>query len=248
MTTFASNKIVQDSGTLLSDLATASALTAGLALKVSKSGDSMSGNLNMALNSVVSVNTLSGSTNSRSVDNILSCTTLPTYGRLPMFAIANKVLEDSGISSFDIVTGPASTVDNNLASFNLTSGKIIKNSGILSSDVVLKSGTTMTGVLSQSNTTEATSSTGSIVTLGGISVAKKAFVSSNVVIGPSQTITYEGRLNLLGALNSTAGPHYNAYVSGVNGQFPTFQQLNYSHDFVATSYDAYWDGAWRSAL
>ena len=34
--------------------------TAGLVSKVSKSGDSMSGNLNMALKSVINVNTLSG--------------------------------------------------------------------------------------------------------------------------------------------------------------------------------------------
>ena len=30
-------------------------------------------------------------------------------------------------------------------------------------------------------------------------------------------------------------------------QYPAFQQFNYSHDFVATSYDAYWDGSWRSS-
>ena len=47
-----------------------------------------------------------GSTNTRTADNILSCATLPTYGRLPMFTAANKVLEDSSISSFDVVQQP----------------------------------------------------------------------------------------------------------------------------------------------
>ena len=55
-----------------------------------------------------------------------------------MFAVLNKVIEDSGISSFDVVTGPASAVNDNLASFNLKTGKIIKDSTIASTNVVLK--------------------------------------------------------------------------------------------------------------
>jgi len=93
-----------------------------------------------------------------------------------------KLIKDSGTSIFDVVTGPASATNNNLASYNLTSGKIIKDSGILTSNVFVADGSvSMSGVLNQANTTQSTATNnGSIVTLGGVGVAK------NVNIGVSQ--------------------------------------------------------------
>ena len=105
------SKAIQSSGTLISDLATNTALTAGLALKVAKAGDTMSGALAMGTNNITNVGTLSGATYSRTSDNILSCATLPTYGKLPMFSLTNKTLDDSTISSFDVVAGPASATN-----------------------------------------------------------------------------------------------------------------------------------------
>lgn len=176
------SKVVQSSGTLITDLATTAALTAGLALKVAKSGDSMSGTLNMATNNISNVGSLSDSTNTRTADNILSCTTNPTYGNLPMWSIVNKVFDDSAISSFNVVTGPASAVNNNLCSFNLTSGKIIKDSAIASTNVFKVDGTvSMTGVFTQSNTTDASSTTvASVKTAGGLGVVKKAFIGDTL--------------------------------------------------------------------
>ena len=242
--TYTGTKVINDSGTLLTDLATNASVTAGLALKVSKSGDTMSGALAMGTNNITNIGTLSGSTNSRTANDIISCTTLPTYGRLPMFAVPNKVIEDSGISSFDVVTGPAIVVNNNLASYNLTTGKIIKDSGILSTNVVTgpasavinniavygsttgKAITTVTsgigtlGALTLANTTASSSpTTGTLIISGsgaGLGVNGKVFTNDNVVIGPTQTITHESKLVLRGTVNSANGPHYNAYVPAVS--------------------------------
>ena len=116
-----------------------------MALKVNKAGDTMSGALAMGTNNISNVGSLSGATNTRTADNILSCLTNPTSGNLATFTASNKVLGDSGILASNIVTGPVSAVGDNLASFNLTTGKIIKDSTIATSNVVLKTGTTMVG-------------------------------------------------------------------------------------------------------
>ena len=140
-----------------------------------------------------------------------------------MFAVPNKVIEDSGISSFDVVTGPAIVVNNNLASYNLTTGKIIKDSGILSTNVVTgpasavinniavygsttgKAITTATsgigtiGALTLANTTSSSPTTGTLILSGsgaGLGVNGKVFTNDNVVIGPTQTITHESKLVL----------------------------------------------------
>ena len=63
--TFSSNKVIQDGGTLLSDLATTTAVN----LRLLKSGDTMSGALAMATNNIKNVGLLSGATNSRTVQH-----------------------------------------------------------------------------------------------------------------------------------------------------------------------------------
>ena len=113
-------------------------------------------------------------------------------------ATTGKLIKDAGISTLDVVTGPASAVNNSIAVYNLTTGKIIKDGGILSSNIFKVDGSiAMSGVINQSNTTDASSlTTGSFVTLGGIAVAKKAFIGDDVVIEPSQTMTLQNKLTL----------------------------------------------------
>ncbi len=123
---------------------------------------SNSGVLTPTSNLLMGANSISGSTNSRAADNILSCTTNPTYGNLPMWSLTNKVLENSGLSSFNVVTGPASATDGNLASYNFTTGKIIKDSGILSTNVVLGPASSISGRVTTFNGT-----TGKLIQDGG---------------------------------------------------------------------------------
>ena len=66
-------------------------------------------------------NSISGSIYTRTANNILSCLTTPTYGNIPMFSTVGKQLEDSSISSFNVITGPV----NNIAVYSSTSGKAI---------------------------------------------------------------------------------------------------------------------------
>lgn len=167
---------------------------------------------------------VSGSTNTRTADNILSCLTNPAYGRLPMFSTVNKVLEDSTVSSFDVVTGPATAVVNNIAVFSSTSGKAITTA---------TSGIGTIGALTLANTT-------------GLGVNEKGYFNSNVVIGPPQTIILDHMLTLRGVGGALTAPIMAAYVS--TSQYPIYQQLNWLSDNIAQSFDGYWDNvSWRSS-
>src|SRR5690606_30909859 len=147
----------------------------------------------------------------------------------------------------NLVTNAGSAANNGIAVFSGTTGKIIADSGATLSQYAALSGATFTGAVNFSATTASSStSTGSIVTAGGVGIAKKTFIGDNVVIGPTTPITSETKLVLRGtAATGTGGPHYTAYVS--TDQFPTFQNLNYAHDTIAMSFDGYFDNAWRSS-
>ena len=59
-------------------------------------------------------------------------------------------------------------------------------------------------------------------------------------------MTLQNKLRLRGTVTNIAGTHYSAYVS--TDQYPIYQQLNWSHDNISHSYDAYFDGTnWRSS-
>ena len=103
--TFVSDKVVQDGGTLLSDLATSAAVSTAY---LAKAGGTMTGAIAMGTNSITNIGSISGPVNSRTADNILSISTAQTYGNIAMLSVATKVIEDSGVSSFSVVTGPAS--------------------------------------------------------------------------------------------------------------------------------------------
>lgn len=65
-------------------------------------------------------------------------------------------------------------------------------------------------------------------------------------VGGSSTITGVPRLAIKGtASDATAGPHIAAYTS--SDIYPLFQVLSYAHDNVNISFDAYFDGSWRSS-
>ena len=161
-------KLVADSGILASSLATTAAMNTADNLRLLKAGDTMSGALAMGTNNITNVGSISGATYTRSADNILSCTTLPTYGNLAMFSATSKGIDDSFISSFSVVTGPASAVNNQVALFNGTTGKAIQV------------GTTAIGTLGAltlANTTVSTTTgTGSLINAGGFGNAGAAYI------------------------------------------------------------------------
>ncbi len=140
-----------------------------------------------------------------------------------------------------IVTGPASVTSGNLASYNGTSGKVIQDGNIALVDVFLRTGTvpmtgalnlntnnvTNGGVINVTNITDASSvSTGSIITAGGIGVAKKAYIGDSVFVNTTSAtakiVVSGGVQNVLGEdsciraisssaatkieLNNTSGP------------------------------------------
>ena len=51
------------------------------------------------------------------------------------------------------------------------------------------------------------------------------------------------KLAMDGTDQSTSGPHVQYSTSADN--YPVFQQLNWSHNNVALSFDSYWDGTWK---
>jgi hypothetical protein len=48
-----------------------------------------------------------------------------------------------------------------------------------------------------------------------------------------------------GTASSLSGPHVQYTVA--SDDYPVFQQLNWSHDNISQTFDAYYDGAWRSS-
>lgn len=87
------------------------------------------------------------------VTNIVTSTSTPSANQVATFTGTGKAIQNvtvtisggaisnvttiNGTNVSDFVTGPASATNNNLASYNSTSGKVIKDSGILSTSVVL---------------------------------------------------------------------------------------------------------------
>lgn len=70
----------------------------------------------------------------------ISTTSSPTFSNI---TITNNI---NGKVANDLVTGPASAINNDVCSFNSTTGKIIKDSGIATSNLFLKDGSvTATG-------------------------------------------------------------------------------------------------------
>lgn len=171
-------------------------------------GATLTGALAMGANNITSSGSLVGPTWTRTVDNIVSLPGVQTYGNIAMMSASTKVLEDSGVSSFSVVTGPASAVNNNVALFNGITGKVIQTGaaaigtlGALTLANTTASTTTGTGALicaggvgiggavnvggaiKTTNATASTStSTGAIISTGGIGVAGAAYIGGATFI------------------------------------------------------------------
>ncbi|CAM6053931.1 unnamed protein product [Sphagnum tenellum] len=93
-------------------------------------------------------------------------------------------------------------------------------------------------------TTDSTSTTsGALQVAGGVGIAKNLTVNNKVTaatisVGGAASTAY-GNFSMIGTNSSIpGGPHMNYYVS-TDTTYPVFQQLNYTHDNIALSFDTY---------
>ncbi len=77
---------------------------------------------------------------------------------------------------------------------------------------------------------------------GNLVVESTAGIGTTTV--PKGGVGY-AKLAVEGASSSASGPHVQ-YTTATDN-YPLYQQLNWTHDNVALSFDGYYDGAWRSA-
>ena len=90
-------------------------------------------------------------------------------------------------------------------------------------------------------------------TTGGstrLSLADSVASFPNTTLGVGTTTAPHGSVGYAkfaidGTNGNAAGPHVQ-YTTASN-DYPLFQQLNWQHDNIAMSFDAYYDGSWRSA-
>lgn len=86
------------------------------------------------------------------------------------------------------VTGPASSVDNNIATYNGLTGKVIKDSGVSSTS--LHTQNTDTGTTGNTFTVDSDSTTGKIIVDVALGAADKSLTLTNVALTDNRTITF----------------------------------------------------------
>ncbi len=94
----------------------------------------------------ITLTTLSGPINSRSVDDILSCSTAQTTDNLVSFSSTSKVVQDSGLALSNVVLNTGGTVTSgHLVQFSGTTGRLIVSAGAALSAYLPLAGGTMSG-------------------------------------------------------------------------------------------------------
>lgn len=125
------------------------------------------------------------------------------------------------------VVGPASSTDNTVARFNLTTGKLIQNSGVTISDSNNVSGIADLLV--------------DVDTFFVDSLNNRVEIGNNI---PGTTGI--AKLQITGGNASSTGPHIQMTTSA--DPHPLRQLLNLSHDGVYDCFDCYYDGTvWKSS-
>lgn len=134
-----SGKVIEDSGTALSSLATQNDLQNLL----STSGGTMFGPIDMNNNDISNVQLLNG----RTADEFVRNPNAAAPGRIAVFGGDSVTITDSGVLATAVVQGPASAVLNRVAVFSNTSGKLLADSGSTLSQYALLTGATFTGAI-----------------------------------------------------------------------------------------------------
>ncbi len=145
-----SNKVVQDSGLLASNV-------------VTNVGTNVSGDIPSFSGTTGKIITDSGIL----AANIVTNAGTNVSGDIPSFSgTTGKIITDSGILAANIVTNAGTNVSGDIPSFSGTTGKIITDSGILAANIVTNSGTNVSGDIPSFSGT-----TGKIITDSGILAA-----------------------------------------------------------------------------
>lgn len=132
--TFSANKVIQDGGTLLSSLATSAGVAA---IYVPLAGATMTGDLDMGTHSLLHCGAISGATNSRTADNLVSNSGTGAAGSLASFA-SDKVVQDAGITASNVVTNAGAATAGRVATFS--ANKVIQDGGTLLSSLATSAG------------------------------------------------------------------------------------------------------------
>ena len=230
--TFVSDKVVQDGGTLLSALATSAAVATSY---LAKAGGTMAGAIAMGGNNISGVGSISGATNTRTADNIAAIPGAQTYGNITMMSVVTKTLEDSGVSSFSVVTGPASAVNNQVTLYNGTTGKAIQTGAAAIGTL---------GALTLANTTASTSvSTGALIVAGGAGIA--GTVTAPIFAGQ---FTDADKVLLIGSTNAAKFAHSTGWsVDAHSGAFTSAGGSASTGQFRWRNVDAT-GAAWQTAM
>ena len=153
----------------------------------------------------------------------IASTSDPTFHNLTVTAINGKV-------GNDLVTGPASAVDDRIASYDGTTGKVIKDSALNTADVFLRTGTVAaTGNFNLNsnelqNVSALRPSSSNII----IGTAASATAGSNIVIGNSSTVPSSSTCVVVGNSNSLGFNCTNATLVGDSVTLTAFGGMDQS--------------------
>lgn len=155
-----------------------------------------------------------GPVNTRSSDNIISCSTAQITGDLVRFSASSKVIEDAGLLSTNIVTNTGIGAVGNIPKF--VSDKIIQDSNIAASNLFLADGTVnATGNFNLNshelqNVSALRPNSSNII----IGTSASAIVGSNIVIGNSSSISNSGPCVVVGNSNTLQSNCNNSVLVG----------------------------------
>jgi hypothetical protein len=165
---------------------------------------------------------ISGPTNTRTADNIVSNTGASVSGNIASLSgTTGKIITDSGVAAASVVVGPASATTGNLVSYNGTTGKLVADSGIVASLVVTdNTGTATAGrvatyasnkIIQDSGTllsdllTSATAASTYLALAGGTMTGDITIGAHNVTGTSSSTITGGTFASLASTDSTTTG-------------------------------------------
>jgi hypothetical protein len=161
---------------------------------------------------------VTGPTNSRTADNIVSNTSTGASGHLASF-VSDKVIQDSAIISANVVTNTSTATNNHIAIFSGAGGKLITDGGHAISEYLLLSGGTMTGSLNMG--TQPIGNISGITMTGFALPGTSAVISIDSTFGAGNYISVAGAGRNIGVING--GPLFMCFNADYNSTSNLFK-------------------------